>query len=121
MDLVTQQAPGAGEPLPVTLTPKALDIVKQELKNEAPGAALRISVVGGGCSGFQYDLDFSTEQQPGDIVREQDGVTLILDERSSLYLQGTSIDYVEQIGGGAFKFMNPNAQKTCGCGTSFQV
>ncbi len=119
---VTQVNPATGpDELPVTLTPRAIEAVKRELVNATEGKSLRISVNGGGCSGFQYDLDFSDVVNAGDIVREVEGLRVIVDERSSLYLQGTTIDYVDQFGGGGFKFMNPNAQKTCGCGTSFQV
>ena len=105
---------------PVTLTPKAISVVKQEMaKANLSGYSLRVAVVGGGCSGYQYDLDFSNEVRSGDIVSDQDGLRVVVDERSSLYLQGTTIDYVDSFGTAGFKFVNPNAQKTCGCGSSF--
>ena len=69
--------------------------------------ALRVGVVGGGCSGFQYDLDFSNDSRPGDISAEFDGLKVVVDERSALYLAGTTVDYVDTFGGAGFKFLNP--------------
>lgn len=107
---------------PVSLTAKAIAMVKQEMdKANLQGYALRVGVTGGGCSGYQYDLDFSNEVRAGDLLLEQDGLKIVVDERSAHYLRGTTIDYVEQLGVSGFKFMNPNAQKTCGCGSSFSA
>lgn len=82
--------------------------------------ALRVKVMGGGCSGFQYDLFFD-EQAEGDYVFESCGVTLVSDQMSFMYLMGTSIDYVEGLQGAGFKFNNPNTTGSCGCGSSFSV
>jgi iron-sulfur cluster assembly accessory protein len=118
---VTRVQPHDESHSPVSLTPKAIEMVKEEMAkahlNE--GWALRISVVGGGCSGFQYDMDFSNERKEGDVLSEQGGLPVVIDERSALYLSGTTVDYVDTFGSQGFKFSNPNAKKTCGCGSSF--
>jgi iron-sulfur cluster assembly accessory protein len=82
--------------------------------------ALRVKVMGGGCSGFQYDLYFD-EHAEGDYVFESHGVKLFIDQMSYMYLMGTSIDYVEGLQGAGFKFNNPNSTGSCGCGSSFSV
>lgn len=84
------------------------------------GYGLRVKVLGGGCAGFQYDLFFD-EQSDGDFVFESNGVTLFVDQMSNMYLMGTSIDYVEGLAGAGFKFNNPTATGSCGCGSSFSV
>jgi iron-sulfur cluster assembly accessory protein len=81
---------------------------------------LRVKVMGGGCSGFQYDLYFD-EHADGDYVFESHGVRLYVDQASFMYLMGTSIDYVEGLQGAGFKFNNPNVTGSCGCGSSFSV
>lgn len=90
-------------------------------QNGRPEAALRVRVVGGGCSGFQYQLALDDTASEDDEVFEQQGVKLFIDPRSFLYLDGTEIDYVEDIMGSGFRFNNPNATGSCGCGESFQV
>jgi iron-sulfur cluster assembly accessory protein len=82
--------------------------------------SLRVKVMGGGCSGFQYDLYFD-EHQEGDYVFESHDVKLLCDQMSFMYLMGTSIDYVEGLQGAGFKFINPNTTGSCGCGSSFSV
>lgn len=82
--------------------------------------ALRVKVMGGGCSGFQYDLFFD-EPAEGDTHFESHGVRLVCDSMSFMYLMGTSIDYVEGLQGAGFKFQNPNTTGSCGCGSSFSV
>lgn len=82
--------------------------------------ALRVKVMGGGCSGFQYDLFFD-EPAEGDNHFESQGVKLVCDAMSFMYLMGTSIDYVEGLQGAGFKFLNPNTTGSCGCGSSFSV
>lgn len=105
---------------PVTLTAKAVEMVKDAMQREGLlGHGIRIGVVGGGCSGFQYSMDFEKEQRPDDLAMEQDGVKLFVDPMSSMYLQGVTIDYVVGLQGAGFKFNNPNARNTCGCGSSF--
>ncbi len=121
----TQPTPAAPpqEDHPVTLTPKAAEMVKitrqQEGIDESHG--LRIAVRGGGCSGFEYALDFEKEARENDWVYDQSGLTIYIDAVSARYLQGTSIDYVLGMAGAGFKFNNPKATGTCGCGSSFAV
>lgn len=91
------------------------------LKHNRPNALLRVRVVGGGCSGFQYQLALDDESRDGDQVIEKNGVRMLIDERSLPYLDGTEIDYVEDLMGAGFRFNNPNAVSNCGCGESFQV
>jgi iron-sulfur cluster assembly accessory protein len=115
------QAPA--EEFPVTLTPKAAEMVKITREQEGidPSHGLRVAVRGGGCSGFEYSLDFEKEPRENDWVYDQNGLTLYVDAVSARYLQGTSIDYVLGMAGAGFKFHNPNATGTCGCGSSFAV
>jgi len=105
----------------VTLTPPAVDMVKRIRAKEGlpDGHALRVAVVGGGCSGFSYQLDFDDKVQDGDEVVEYEGVVVRVDPTSAQYLRGIEIDYVNSLSGGGFKFVNPNAKHTCGCGSSF--
>ncbi len=117
----TPTARAPAEPAnPLTLTPKAVEMVKDAMAREKlTGYGIRIGVVGGGCSGFQYSMDFENTQKDGDSVYEQEGVKLYVDPMSSMYLQGVTIDYVIGMQGAGFKFNNPNARNTCGCGSSF--
>lgn len=87
-----------------------------------PGTALRVGVAGGGCSGFQYDLrpERSIDDK-ADTKLDCHGVTLVVDKKSALYLDGTTIDFYEGLDRRGFTFVNPNATKTCGCGSSFQA
>lgn len=104
----------------VTLTDKAVEMVKVTMQREgAAGCGLRVGVLGGGCSGFQYNLSF--EEQPGtdDAIFEQGGVRVFVDAASQPHLQGMTLDYVTGLHGAGFKFLNPNATRTCGCGSSF--
>lgn len=106
----------------VNLTPKALEMVKKMLAKEGlgPEQGLRVSVVGGGCSGFQYSLNFDAKKD-GDTVTVLDGVQIFVDEVSSQYIAGTTLDYVEGLHGAGFRFDNPRATRTCGCGSSFSA
>jgi iron-sulfur cluster assembly accessory protein len=106
----------------VKLTPKALEAVKKLQQKERLGAeqGLRISVVGGGCSGFQYSLGFDSKKD-GDMVTELDGVNVFVDEISLPYIAGTTLDYVEGLHNAGFRFDNPRATRTCGCGSSFSA
>jgi iron-sulfur cluster assembly accessory protein len=108
---------------PVTLTAKAVEMVKVTRDQEGMDASygLRIAVMGGGCSGFQYALDFEQEARPTDSVIELDGLRVYVDPVSSRYLEGVTIDYVFGMHGAGFKFNNPRATGTCGCGSSFAV
>src|SRR5712692_9235055 len=107
---------------PLNLTPKALEMVKKTREKEGLGSdhGLRISVVGGGCSGFQYSLGFDQSKE-GDTVMALDGVDILVDEVSLPYIAGTTLDYVEGLHGAGFKFDNPRATRTCGCGSSFSA
>jgi iron-sulfur cluster assembly protein len=108
----------------IVLTEKAANEVKRamdEMKAEE-GAMLRVSVVGGGCSGFQYSLTFDNAfDDKSDTKLDFHGVPVVVDRKSALYLEGAELDYVEGIDQRGFTFKNPNAVKTCGCGHSFQA
>jgi iron-sulfur cluster assembly accessory protein len=108
--------------LSLTLTEKAIQQVKALLaRDNRDGHGLRVWVTDGGCSGFSYKLDFAKEEMPGDIVLEFDNLRVYVDSAAAPYLKGTTIDYVTGLYGGGFKFSNPNASGTCGCGTSFSA
>lgn len=82
---------------------------------------LRISVLGGGCSGFQYNYDFDAKTDDEDLLFEKDGVEVVIDSMSIEYVEGSMLDYVETLGSAAFEIKNPNATANCGCGNSFSV
>lgn len=106
----------------VSLTANAA-VKVQELILQRPHSTdgLRVGVRGGGCSGFTYFLEFAEEKSEEDRAIESHGVTLFVDRKSFLYLMGTEVDFVDGLGGAGFKFLNPNAKRTCGCGESFSV
>ncbi len=106
----------------VKLTARAAEKVKSIRAEEKieDGYGLRLKVQGGGCSGFAYDLYFDQPQEV-DQTFESQGVRLLCDQMSLMYLVGTEIDYVESVAGSGFKFTNPNVKSTCGCGSSFSV
>ncbi len=113
---------GADEEPPVSLTDKAIEMVKEAMSAEKLDAhGLRIFVQGGGCSGFQYGLDFDNAPKAGDFEMKFGGLTVYVDPISAMHLEGTVIDYVMGISGAGFKFNNPNAKTTCGCGSSFNT
>ena len=104
----------------ISLTAKAVEMVKDAMQREGlTGYGIRVGVMGGGCAGFQYSMDFEQAPKDGDITVEQDGLKLYVDSMSSMYLQGVTVDYVVGLQGAGFKFSNPNAKSTCGCGSSF--
>jgi iron-sulfur cluster assembly protein len=105
----------------LTLTPIAIEKVKAILLERGEDAGLRIAVTGGGCSGFQYQMSLDQSPNADDKVIEQDGLKVFVDTKSLLYLTGTRIDYVNGLTGSGFKFDNPNAKGTCGCGDSFNA
>ena len=111
------------EDVPVSLTPKAVEMVKITREQEGidPSHGLRVAVRGGGCSGFEYALDYESEARPNDVIYEQHGLTVYVDGVSARYLEGTNIDYVFGMAGAGFKFNNPKATGSCGCGSSFPV
>jgi iron-sulfur cluster assembly protein len=82
---------------------------------------VRVAVKGGGCSGLVYDLSFDTEQQPKDVLAEDKGVKILIDNKSLLYLIGTELNYSDGLNGKGFEWINPNASRTCGCGESFSL
>ena len=110
----------SSQDLPLKLTESAINMAKKALEEEGlTDHGLRIAVHGGGCSGLQYALDFSNEIRPGDSTYVVDGLTLYIDMASLQYLKGAEIDYISGLNGTGFKFNNPNATRTCGCGHSF--
>jgi len=106
---------------PLQLTPKAIEMAKQKLAEvEVPIVGLRLGVRGGGCSGFSYVIDYATKVREGrDQVVDYDGLKVIIDDRSAKYLRGTTLDWEQKLLGYGFKWINPNANGTCGCGESF--
>jgi iron-sulfur cluster assembly protein len=104
------------------LTERAVSQVKEIMKaNGLEGHYLTVRVVPAGCSGMGYDLNLSKEPVSGDKIWEQDGVKIATDEMSTQYLNGTEVDYVSSLQGAGFKFNNPNAKSSCGCGSSFSA
>lgn len=104
------------------LTDRAVEKVKEILDTQDPKpTGLRISVVGGGCSGFQYSMAFETAPNMLDKTYDFNGLKVFIDQASMLYLDGAKVDYVETLEGAGFKFDNPNVTRTCGCGSSFQA
>ncbi len=107
----------------ITLTPSAIQEIKRLMTQEGkPDLAFRMGVKGGGCSGFSYQMGFD-ESTPKtyDTQFEQDGIKILVDAKSHLYLDGTTIDYKNGMMGGGFEFQNPLAKKSCGCGHSFSA
>ena len=105
----------------ITMTERAARRIGEILRSEPTGAMLRLSVQGGGCSGFQYKFDVDREKTDDDIVLDRDGVTVLIDQISLQYLAGSEIDYVDGLIGASFKVNNPKAKAACGCGTSFSL
>lgn len=108
---------------PIKLTEKAVSEVKKIMEqNSIPDTyGLRVGVKGGGCSGLSYTLGFDADKRDGDKVIEQDGVRMFIDGKSLFYLMGTELDFTDGLNGRGFVFNNPQAAKTCGCGSSFGV
>ena len=123
MQTDTQSQPKTETPAsPLSLTPAAVMQVKEVMKqNNFEGFVFAVKVVPAGCSGMGYDLNLVKEAAAGDLVFEQDGIKIATDALSAQYLGGTVVDYVTSIQGAGFKFQNPNAKSTCGCGTSFSA
>lgn len=107
---------------PVTITEKAAEKALAILKEKgSETAALRVFVVGGGCSGYQYGMAIANEREADDLVIEQGGVTVLVDPESLPLMQGAEIDYVDDVMKSGFTIFNPNAVKGCACGSSFQT
>lgn len=107
----------------IVITPKALDEIKRiKAENNVPDSyGLRVGVKGGGCSGLSYVLAFDEKAKEGDETLDIEGVTVFVDQKSVMYLSGTQLDFTDGLNGTGFVFNNPNAKKTCGCGSSFGV
>ena len=107
---------------PLTLTPQAIAKVREIMATQDPlPAALRIGVVGGGCSGFQYSMAFENQAGMMDKVFPFEDLKVFVDATSLMYLNGCNVDFVENLEGAGFKFDNPNVKSTCGCGSSFSA
>ena len=116
-DVTTVEAPGA-----ITISASAAKQVAHLAEQEGkPGLMLRVSVSGGGCSGFQYGFSFDDTRNDDDSVFERDGVRVVIDEVSLDLLAGSEVDYVEEMIGSHFAINNPNATSSCGCGSSFAI
>jgi iron-sulfur cluster assembly accessory protein len=106
---------------PVELTAPAARRVAEILKSEPDRSALRVGVDGGGCSGFQYTFNITQDRSDEDLVLEQEGATVVIDQISLDFLRGCRIDFIDDLMGRAFKIHNPAATASCGCGTSFAM
>jgi iron-sulfur cluster assembly accessory protein len=105
----------------ISVSERAARRIGQILKQEPAGTMLRVSVEGGGCSGFQYKFDVERARGEDDLVIEREGAVVLVDAVSSRYLEGSEIDFVDDLIGASFKVHNPNATASCGCGTSFSL
>lgn len=116
------EAPPSASALPVKLTDAAIGKVREIMATQDPlPAGLRIGVVGGGCSGFQYSMSFENQSGMMDKVLRFDDLKVFVDATSAMYLNGCTVDYVETLEAAGFKFDNPTVKSTCGCGSSFSV
>lgn len=106
---------------PVSLSATAAAQINAITATETANKLLRLSVEGGGCSGFQYKFDLVPQSDPDDLIIEREGATVLIDPMSLPFLEGAELDYVHELIGASFKVNNPNAQAACGCGTSFTV
>ena len=105
----------------VTLSQTAARRIARILASEPEGTALRVSVSGGGCSGFEYGFDLDTNRGDDDLVIERDGAVVLIDAVSLPFMGGSEIDFVDDLIGQSFQIHNPNATASCGCGTSFSI
>lgn len=105
----------------VIVTGRAAKRINTIMAKEQPGSMLRISVNGGGCSGFQYAFDITEARQDDDIAFEKDGATVLVDQISLQYLDGATVDFIDDLMGQSFRIDNPQATSSCGCGTSFSL
>lgn len=105
----------------VTLSASAAKQINAIIAAQSDAKLLRVGVVGGGCSGFSYTFDLANQVNADDLIIERDGARVAIDEASLPFLEGSEIDYVDELIGAAFKIHNPNATAACGCGTSFSV
>ena len=122
LEIAAEDAAAEAKEVMISLTPVASSKVKEIMSMQTPvPSALRVAVVGGGCSGFQYHMAFENQTNDTDEVVDFDGLKVAVDQMSSMYLEGVEIDYIETLDGAGFKFNNPNVKSTCGCGSSFSV
>ncbi len=105
----------------ISVSDRAANRIREIMAQEAGQNALRISVAGGGCSGFRYDFEVVGGTNADDLVIEKDGARVAIDSVSVPYMAGSEIDYVDDLMGASFKIHNPNATASCGCGTSFSI
>ena len=105
----------------IKVTEKAASEIKRLLSKETADSFLRVQVIGGGCSGMSYKLGFDTKAAPTDKIFEDQGVKVSVDPKSYLYIAGTTLDFSDGLQGTGFNFVNPNAKKSCGCGSSFSA
>ena len=112
-------APAEASASGVMVTPKALAKIRSTFEKMGAKGGLRLGVLGGGCSGLSYQFKFDAQPRPKDKVFDFDGVQIFIDPKSILYLRGLTLDYKETLMQSGFVFENPNAKKSCGCGTSF--
>lgn len=118
----SDQLPDISDGPVLSMTEHAVQKIKEALsKEDMNEGGLRVSIVGGGCSGFSYSLNLDSGAREDDAVVEQNGVKLFVDPISQQYVHGTMLDYQDGLSGAGFRFVNPNAVRTCGCGTSFAV
>jgi iron-sulfur cluster assembly protein len=120
---IEQQETGTGTDQPVvSMTTRASDKLKEVLaKQGRDDLALRVYVTPGGCSGFSYGMTFAEGREDDDTLIEQDGVRIVVDPMSAMYIKGSEIDFVDALMGGGFALRNPNAVSSCGCGQSFRT
>ncbi|MEL6526504.1 MAG: iron-sulfur cluster insertion protein ErpA [Chloroflexota bacterium] len=124
MALAEQKQPDTtiAEQFELTVTPSAVQVIKNLLQERnIPNYSLRVFVTGGGCSGMQYGMSFEENSREYDQVVSVDGVSLLIDPTSTVYLEGATIDFVDSLIGGGFRIDNPNAVSSCGCGHSFKA
>jgi len=120
--IMTTPATETPKAVPVTLTPQAVVKVREIMATQDPvPAGLRLGVVGGGCSGFQYSMSFENQAGMMDKTLTFDGLKVFVDATSLMYLNGCVVDYLETLEASGFKFDNPNTKSTCGCGSSFSA
>ncbi len=105
----------------IKITERAAEQIKQITGDQPDKSALRISVLGGGCSGFQYEFDLDDKRNDDDLEVTRDGASVLIDSVSLVYVLGSEIDFVDDLIGAQFKVNNPNATASCGCGTSFSI
>jgi iron-sulfur cluster assembly protein len=117
----TVSVPAAAAPKQVHVTPKAVNKIREAFAREGVAGGLRLGVLGGGCSGLSYQFKFAPEPRPRDHVFEFEDVKVFVDPKSMLFLDGMTLDWQDSLMQSGFVFQNPQAKKSCGCGTSFSA